>query len=91
MDEQHRHVRGQPDRGLGAEDAGAARGQERGLGEEQRRALPGALAQERDRFPVVPKGQARIRVQLSAAHSLDEVDRCVDAFTRVGKELRVIS
>jgi glycine C-acetyltransferase len=42
-------------------------------------------------FPVVPKGQARIRVQLSAAHTLEEVDRCVDAFTRVGKDLGVIA
>ena len=31
-------------------------------------------------FPVVPRGQARIRVQLSAAHSEDDVRRCVDAF-----------
>ena len=41
-------------------------------------------------FPVVPKGQARIRVQLSAAHSLEQVDRAVDAFTRVGKRLGVL-
>jgi glycine C-acetyltransferase len=41
-------------------------------------------------FPVVPRGQARIRVQLSAAHSLDQVDRAVDAFVAVGKELGVI-
>ena len=34
-------------------------------------------------YPVVPKGQARIRVQLSAAHSTDDVDRCVQAFTAV--------
>ncbi len=38
-------------------------------------------------FPVVPKGQARIRVQLSAAHSDDDVDRCVAAFAAVAKEL----
>ncbi|OLC51863.1 MAG: glycine C-acetyltransferase [Chloroflexi bacterium 13_1_40CM_4_68_4] len=36
-------------------------------------------------YPVVPKGQARIRVQLSAAHSREHVDRAVDAFARVGK------
>ncbi len=38
-------------------------------------------------YPVVPKGAARIRVQLSAAHSDDDVDRAVDAFTRVSKAL----
>jgi glycine C-acetyltransferase len=38
-------------------------------------------------YPVVPKGQARIRVQLSAAHSTDDVDRCVEAFTAVKAEL----
>jgi glycine C-acetyltransferase len=38
-------------------------------------------------YPVVPKGQARIRVQLSAAHSTDDVDRCVAAFTEVKSEL----
>ena len=41
-------------------------------------------------FPVVPRGQARIRVQLSAAHSSAEVDRAVQAFTEVGRELGVI-
>jgi glycine C-acetyltransferase len=40
-------------------------------------------------FPVVPRGQARIRVQLSAAHSDDDVDRAITAFTTVGKELGV--
>jgi glycine C-acetyltransferase len=40
-------------------------------------------------FPVVPKGQARIRVQLSAAHSDDDVDRAIAAFASVGKELGV--
>ena len=41
-------------------------------------------------FPVVPKGQARIRVQLSAAHSSEHIDRAVTAFTEVGRELGVI-
>jgi glycine C-acetyltransferase len=41
-------------------------------------------------FPVVPRGQARIRVQLSAAHTTAHVDRAVAAFTEVGKELEVI-
>ena len=38
-------------------------------------------------YPVVPKGQARIRVQLSAAHSTADVDAAIAAFTTVGKEL----
>ncbi len=41
-------------------------------------------------FPVVPKGQARIRVQLSAGHEKEHLDKCVAAFTKVGKELGVI-
>lgn len=41
-------------------------------------------------FPVVPKGKARIRVQLSAAHSKEQIDKAVDSFISVGKELRVI-
>ena len=41
-------------------------------------------------FPVVPKGQSRIRVQLSAAHSSEMVDRAVDAFTRVGKRFELV-
>jgi len=41
-------------------------------------------------YPVVPKEQARIRVQLSAAHSPDQVNRCVDAFIEVGKEMGVV-
>jgi len=38
-------------------------------------------------FPVVPKGQARIRVQMSAAHTRAHLDRAIDAFTRIGREL----
>ena len=41
-------------------------------------------------FPVVPKGQARIRTQMSAAHSLEQLDIAVEAFIEVGKELGVI-
>jgi glycine C-acetyltransferase len=42
-------------------------------------------------YPVVPKGEARIRVQLSAAHEPEHVDRAVAAFTKVGKRFGVIS
>ena len=41
-------------------------------------------------YPVVPKGQARIRTQISAAHSREHLEQAVDAFTRVGKRLGVI-
>ncbi len=41
-------------------------------------------------YPVVPQGQARIRVQLSAAHESDHIDRAVNAFVKIGKELDVI-
>ena len=41
-------------------------------------------------YPVVPKGQARIRVQVSAGHTIEQLDRCIAAFTKVGKELNVI-
>ena len=41
-------------------------------------------------FPVVAKGNARIRVQMSAAHEFHHLDKCVEAFTKVGKELGVI-
>jgi glycine C-acetyltransferase len=41
-------------------------------------------------FPVVPKGKARIRVQLSAAHSKEHIDKAVAAFIKVGKKLNVI-
>ena len=42
-------------------------------------------------YPVVPKGEARIRVQLSAAHQKDHLDKAVAAFTRVGKKLGVLN
>ncbi len=41
-------------------------------------------------FPVVPKGEARIRVQLSAAHSPEQIDKALAAFAKVGKELGVV-
>ena len=41
-------------------------------------------------YPVVPKDQARIRVQVSAGHTEQELDRCVDAFVKVGRELGVL-
>ena len=41
-------------------------------------------------YPVVPKGKARIRVQLSAAHTKDQLDKAIAAFEKVGKELSVI-
>jgi glycine C-acetyltransferase len=41
-------------------------------------------------YPVVPQGQARIRVQVSAAHTQEHLDKCIDAFTQVGKKYGVI-
>lgn len=42
-------------------------------------------------FPVVPKGQARIRTQMSAAHTRAQLDKTIDAFIRVGKDLKIIN
>ncbi|MFO0496089.1 MAG: glycine C-acetyltransferase [Flavobacteriia bacterium] len=42
-------------------------------------------------YPVVAKGQARIRTQISAAHSMEDLDKAIDAFIKVGKELKVIN
>lgn len=41
-------------------------------------------------YPVVPKGQARIRVQVSAGHTVEQLDRCVEAFVKVGRELGIV-
>ena len=41
-------------------------------------------------FPVVPRGKARIRTQMSAAHTHEQLDRAIDAFTRIGKDLGII-
>ena len=41
-------------------------------------------------YPVVPKDQARIRVQISAGHTREHLDKCISAFTKIGKELGVI-
>ncbi|QYK05372.1 glycine C-acetyltransferase [Shewanella zhangzhouensis] len=41
-------------------------------------------------FPVVPKGQARIRTQMSAAHTRAQLDKAIEAFTRIGKEMGII-
>ena len=41
-------------------------------------------------YPVVPKGQARIRVQISAGHTRDQLDKCIQAFIKVGRELGVL-
>jgi glycine C-acetyltransferase len=42
-------------------------------------------------YPVVPRGQARIRVQLSAAHEEEHIVKAVNAFTKIGKQLKVIA
>lgn len=42
-------------------------------------------------FPVVPKDQARIRTQISAAHNKEHLDKAITAFIRIGKEMGVIA
>ena len=41
-------------------------------------------------FPVVPKGEARIRVQISAAHSNIHLDKAIEAFIKIGKQYKVL-
>ena len=41
-------------------------------------------------YPVVPKDQARIRVQVSAAHTREQLDKCIAAFTKIGTKLAVL-
>jgi glycine C-acetyltransferase len=41
-------------------------------------------------YPVVPVGKARIRVQISAAHTTEDIDRAIHAFEKIGKKLKVI-
>jgi glycine C-acetyltransferase len=42
-------------------------------------------------FPVVPKGRARIRTQMSAAHTPEQIDRAIAAFTKIGREMKIVS
>jgi glycine C-acetyltransferase len=41
-------------------------------------------------YPVVPRGQARIRVQISAGHDVEQIDHAITVFTEVGKDLNLI-
>ena len=41
-------------------------------------------------YPVVPKGQARIRVQVSAGHEREHLDKCINAFIKIGKQMGII-
>jgi len=41
-------------------------------------------------YPVVPKGKARIRVQISAAHTTEQITRAIDAFVKIGKQKGII-
>ena len=41
-------------------------------------------------FPVVPRGEARIRVQISASHTISQIDKALNIFDKIGKELNII-
>ena len=41
-------------------------------------------------FPVVPRGEARIRVQISASHTISQIDKALNTFNKIGKELNII-
>ena len=41
-------------------------------------------------FPVVPRGEARIRVQISASHTISQIDKALNIFNKIGKELNII-
>ena len=50
----------------------------------------GPISKVAHAFPVVPKEKARIRVQLSAAHEKEHLDKAINAFTEVGRRLEII-
>ena len=62
----------------------------RRAGEMARRLLEEGIYVIAFSYPVVPRGQARIRVQISAMHTREDLERAVAAFTRVGKELGIV-
>ena len=80
------------DDGDGDDDGRAARDERRALARAHRwkRMLEEGIYVIGFSYPVVPKGEARIRVQLSAQHTPEQVDRAIDAFTRVGREMGVV-
>ena len=66
-------------------------GDARVAGEMAERLLAEGLYVTAFSFPVVPHGKARIRTQMSAAHSDDDITKAIEAFTRVGREMGVVS
>ena len=63
---------------------------ERTAGEMARRMMEKGVYVVAFSYPVVPKGQARIRVQVSAAHEREHLDKCIAAFVKIGKELGIL-